>query len=213
MLTHQGQPKAAHGARPANASGMILQADLIRSAAGQRASRSSDRRPLLFDSATARDAEARQQRQVRIHGLKDLRRRYLVVKAKRDAAARTAAAAARAKARAQARAAAAERASRSSRRNPQAMARILLADRGWSGQFGCLDSLWTRESGWNYRAANPSSGAFGIPQALPGGKMASAGPDWRTNPVTQMKWGLDYIAGRYGSPCGAWSHSQSTGWY
>jgi hypothetical protein len=97
--------------------------------------------------------------------------------------------------------------------NPQAAARALLEARGWGGQYSCLNSLWQRESGWNYRAMNPSSGAYGIPQALPGSKMASAGADWRTNPLTQMRWGLDYIAGTYGTPCGAWAHSQATGWY
>jgi hypothetical protein len=130
---------------------------------------------------------------------------------------------AKAKAKAKARAeAAAERrreqarvaASRSARRNPQALARIMAAERGWgSGQFSCLQSLWTRESNWNYQAMNPSSGAYGIPQSLPGSKMASAGPDWRTNPATQIKWGLGYIADRYGTPCGAWGHSESVGWY
>lgn len=85
---------------------------------------------------------------------------------------------------------------------------------GWgASQFDCLDSLWTRESGWNYRATNPSSGAYGIPQSLPGSKMASAGSDWRTNPATQIRWGLGYIRGRYGSPCSAWAHSEETGWY
>lgn len=85
---------------------------------------------------------------------------------------------------------------------------------GWGAdQFGCLDALWTKESGWNYQATNPSSGAYGIPQSLPGSKMASHGADWRTNPATQIAWGLDYIAGRYGTPCGAWDHSQSVGWY
>jgi hypothetical protein len=107
-----------------------------------------------------------------------------------------------------------DRITRSAVRDPQAVARLLLADRGWgAGQFSCLKSLWDRESRWNYRAANPSSGAYGIAQALPGRKMAAAGADWRTNPVTQMKWGLGYIAGRYGTPCGAWWHSQATGWY
>ena len=77
-------------------------------------------------------------------------------------------------------------------------------------QFGCLDSLWTRESQWNPAAHNPSSGAHGIPQSLPGSKMASAGPDWATNPVTQITWGLGYIQDRYGSPCGAWGHSESS---
>ncbi|WP_245679245.1 lytic transglycosylase domain-containing protein [Actinomadura hibisca] len=84
---------------------------------------------------------------------------------------------------------------------------------GGSGQFACLVKLWNKESGWRVNAANPSSGAYGIPQALPGSKMASAGSDWRTNARTQIKWGLGYIKGRYGTPCGAWSHSQSVGWY
>jgi hypothetical protein len=80
-------------------------------------------------------------------------------------------------------------------------------------QFPCLDKLWKKESGWNYRATNRGSGAYGIPQALPGKKMASAGDDWKTNPATQIKWGLGYIKGRYDSPCGAWSHSESVGSY
>lgn len=96
----------------------------------------------------------------------------------------------------------------------QDIARAMMADYGWDdGQFRCLHTLWQRESGWNYRAANPSSGAYGIPQALPGGKMASAGADWRTNPATQIKWGLGYIQGRYGSPCGALNHSYANNWY
>ncbi|BAW94010.1 hypothetical protein CHIBA101_2182 [Actinomyces sp. Chiba101] len=96
----------------------------------------------------------------------------------------------------------------------QATARSMMGAYGWGdSEFSCLVSLWNRESGWNYQAQNPSSGAYGIPQALPGGKMASAGSDWQTNPATQIKWGLGYIQGRYGSPCAAWSHSESTGWY
>ncbi len=90
----------------------------------------------------------------------------------------------------------------------------MLANYGWGAdQWPCLDALWQRESGWNAAAANRSSGAYGIPQALPGSKMASAGADWKTNPATQIAWGLGYISGRYGSPCGAWNHSQSRGWY
>ncbi|WP_300406648.1 lytic transglycosylase domain-containing protein [Nocardioides sp.] len=98
--------------------------------------------------------------------------------------------------------------------DPRDIARVLLAEFGFSSdQFGCLDSLYVRESNWNPRADNPSSSAYGIPQALPGSKMASAGADWATNPVTQIRWGLGYIRDRYGSPCGAWGHSQSRGWY
>jgi hypothetical protein len=90
----------------------------------------------------------------------------------------------------------------------------MVADRGWgSGQFECLDRLWQKESNWRTTAANQSSGAYGIPQALPGRKMSSAGSDWRTNPATQIEWGLGYIADRYGTPCSAWSHSQSNNWY
>jgi hypothetical protein len=94
----------------------------------------------------------------------------------------------------------------------RAIARSQLAARGWSDQFGCLDRLWQKESGWRVSASNPS-GAYGIPQALPGSKMASEGSDWRTNPATQIRWGLGYIGSRYGGPCAAWSHSQSHGWY
>lgn len=96
----------------------------------------------------------------------------------------------------------------------KAIARAMLADRGWGeDQFRCLDNLWTRESHWNYQARNASSGAYGIPQSLPGSKMGSVAADWQTNPSTQITWGLGYIAGRYGNPCGAWAHSQATGWY
>lgn len=98
--------------------------------------------------------------------------------------------------------------------DPQSIAAALLASYGWSGsEFGCLVSLWNKESGWNPNAENASSGAYGIPQALPGSKMASAGADWQTNPETQIRWGLGYIQDRYGSPCGAWGHSESYGWY
>ena len=74
-------------------------------------------------------------------------------------------------------------------------------------------NLWNRESHWNYKSHNKSSGAHGIPQALPGSKMAKVGTDWMTNPVTQIRWGLGYIKGRYGTPCGAWSHFRSHNWY
>lgn len=82
-----------------------------------------------------------------------------------------------------------------------------------SAQYQCLSSVVTRESGWNPRATNPSSGAYGLFQALPASKMASAGSDWRTNPLTQMRWGLSYMESRYGSPCGAWNFWQKNGWY
>ena len=97
--------------------------------------------------------------------------------------------------------------------SPQQIAEAMLGSFGWSsGQFACLDPLWARESGWRVTAENPS-GAYGIPQALPGSKMASAGPDWQTSAATQIEWGLGYIKGIYGSPCAAWDHEQATGWY
>jgi hypothetical protein len=98
-------------------------------------------------------------------------------------------------------------------KDPQTAARQQLEKRGWDDQFSCLDSLWSGESNWNPRAENPSSGAYGIPQALPAAKMASAGSDWRTNPVTQIRWGLGYIESTYGSPCAAESFKQGHGWY
>ncbi|WP_327590690.1 transglycosylase SLT domain-containing protein [Nonomuraea sp. NBC_00507] len=89
-----------------------------------------------------------------------------------------------------------------------------VVQRSWNLQeFRCLDNLWTRESNWNHRARNSSSGAYGIPQALPAGKMSGAGRDWRSNPETQIRWGLTYIKGRYGRPCGAWGHFRSHNWY
>jgi hypothetical protein len=126
----------------------------------------------------------------------------------------------KAEARAAAARAARERAGRSATRttfsgDARGIARQIAAQQyGWGdGEFACLNSLWAKESGWNYRATNPSSGAYGIPQALPGSKMGAYGSDWRTNPATQIKWGLNYIDGRYGSPCSAWSTAQSKGWY
>ena len=89
----------------------------------------------------------------------------------------------------------------------------MLASFGFAtSQWGCLDNLWNQESGWRYNAEN-ASGAYGIPQALPGSKMASAGADWLTNPTTQIKWGLGYIKSIYATPCGAWGHEEADGWY
>ena len=80
-------------------------------------------------------------------------------------------------------------------------------------QFPYLNWLWDRESSWNVHAENPYSGAYGIPQALPGAKMATAGPDWRTSARTQIRWGLRYIRSTYGSPLRAWEHEVTYGWY
>jgi hypothetical protein len=97
----------------------------------------------------------------------------------------------------------------------RATARALAASRyGWGeGEFSCLNQLWNRESGWSVSAFNAGSGATGIPQSLPGSKMASAGSDWATNAATQISWGLDYIKGSYGTPCAAWGHSEAMNWY
>ncbi|MFD8545230.1 transglycosylase SLT domain-containing protein [Streptomyces sp. NPDC059649] len=91
----------------------------------------------------------------------------------------------------------------------QAIARQMMA----GDQFQCFSNIVDHESGWNYKATNASSGAYGLVQALPGSKMSSAGSDWQTNPATQIKWGLNYMNDRYGSPCGAWSFWQANSWY
>jgi hypothetical protein len=98
--------------------------------------------------------------------------------------------------------------------DPRTVAKALLPQFGFGeDQFSCLDSIYSQESGWNVHADNPSSSAYGIPQALPGSKMSSAGPDWENDAATQIRWGLGYIKGRYGSPCSAWGFKQSNGWY
>ena len=114
-----------------------------------------------------------------------------------------------------------DKASRSKRANSlaakanQAFAKSYMESKySWGeNQHSCLVNLWNRESGWRHTADNPTSSAYGIPQALPGSKMASAGADWRTNPETQIKWGLKYIKHRYETPCGAWSAFKKKGWY
>ena len=98
----------------------------------------------------------------------------------------------------------------------QGIAQKMVAARGWSdSDFSCLVTMWDHESGWRVNATNPYTGAYGIPQALPGSKMATVGADWQTNPATQITWGLNYIQGRYGTPCNAWAfwNSHSPGWY
>jgi hypothetical protein len=180
------------------------------SLAAQAEARAAEARAQAVKSA-ARSAERRAERAAAAAAAA---KRAAVAEQARREAARKAAARAAAKA-AAAKAAKARSAANAPVRSgdPRSIARQLLAARGWSGQFGCLDKLFQRESGWNPRAMNPSSGAYGIPQSLPASKMASAGSDWRTNPATQIRWGLSYIAERYGTPCGAWAHSQSHGWY
>ncbi|MDW6060239.1 transglycosylase SLT domain-containing protein [Streptomyces sp. FXJ1.4098] len=168
--------------------------------------------------STAADAEAKKsaEESARKQAAKD-------AKAKKLAAEKAAAEAKLAKERAAAKKKLEEAASRSATRDAssfpqqasytvaevQAMARqIVPAD-----QFQCFSNIVNHESTWNYRAENPSSGAYGLVQALPGSKMASVGADWRTNPATQIKWGLNYMNERYDSPCGAWSFWQANNYY
>ncbi|MCW2885673.1 MAG: hypothetical protein QOE54_3904 [Streptosporangiaceae bacterium] len=139
--------------------------------------------------------------------------RLLAEKAKRDAKA-----AAALKARLQARRDAAKKAAALAKANPttaqnKALGKQMNALKGWSGCWPSLLTMWTHESQWNERADNPGSNAYGIPQALPGSKMASAGPRWQTNSATQISWGLSYIKARYHDPCGAWSFWQAHHWY
>jgi hypothetical protein len=99
--------------------------------------------------------------------------------------------------------------------DPKEIARQILKNKyGYgSGQFDCFNNIIMRESKWDINATNPSSGAYGIPQALPGSKMATIASDWRTNPATQIIWGIEYMKDRYGSPCSAWGFKSSHGWY
>ena len=99
--------------------------------------------------------------------------------------------------------------------SPKEIARQIAANKyGWGdAQFQCYDNIIMRESLWNPLADNPTSSAYGIPQALPGKRMAEFGADWKTNPATQIKWGLNYIKQRYGTPCSGWAFKRAHGWY
>jgi hypothetical protein len=205
-------PAAAHVSEPAPAVAEVeTRAPLV--------SRSFTRRPAVtvdvreyrvaqaIKQAEERAAEAR--RQARIAARKAEARRQARIAAKKAAAEAERIAAQ--KAAEQAAAAAAASTDPGTLRD---MARQAMLDYGFGAdQWTYLDQLVMRESGWNPQAQNASSGAYGLPQALPGSKMASAGADWQTNPVTQIRWMLGYIAERYGNPQNAWAHSQSVGWY
>ena len=174
--------------------------------------------PLLLVPGLASDTTAVTDKvQTRVAQLREQLESAEAKKAAEEAAAQAAAAAAAAAAEAerQAEEAAAALAAANTPEGAKAVARQMAASRyGWGDdQFSCLESLWTKESDWNYQAYNSGSGATGIPQSLPGSKMASAGADWQTNAATQIAWGLGYIAGSYGTPCAAWGHSQATDWY
>jgi hypothetical protein len=179
-----------------------------------RVSVPADREPAATHLARVRTAVQAEQRQEiraarKARKAKEARERQERREAERAAAAAAAEAARQME----------QEASRSAERSYSGDARGIAADMaasryGWAAdQFSCLDSLWGAESGWDPYAQNPSSGAYGIPQALPGSKMAEYGSDWQSNPATQIAWGLAYVDGRYGSPCSAWSTQQSQGWY
>ena len=191
---------------PAAASSVVAVSQ-SRANADVRVNRSTDR---LSQLARAKKLAA-QQAAARKAALKRAATKKANAKQARIAAAKRAAA----------RKAAAKKASRSRIRSiapstgsNRRIGREMAAKRGWTGdEWTCLNNLWTKESGWSTRATNGSGSAGGIPQALPASKMASAGDDWRTNAATQIKWGLGYISGRYGHPCGAWRHFQNHNWY
>jgi hypothetical protein len=166
---------------------------------------------LLVPGLTADVAGATEKVNARVT---ELREHLVAAKEKKAAEEAAAAAAAAAEAQRQAEAAAALAAANTPDGAKATARQMAAAQYGWGDdQFSCLESLWTKESNWNYQAYNSGSGATGIPQSLPGNKMASAGADWQTNATTQIAWGLGYIAGSYGTPCAAWGHSQATDWY
>jgi hypothetical protein len=167
--------------------------------------RAADRGAAAHAAAAARAAARR------VAAVRAAARRAAAVRAAARAAER--AAARRAAQQAAVKQAATEAVTRLPSGTPRQVAGQMLAQYGWAGQFSCLDALWAQESGWNMYAENPSSGAYGIPQALPASKMASAGPDWRSDAATQISWGLGYIRALYGSPCAAWDHEEAAGWY
>ncbi len=174
---------------------------------------------LADDSIAAMPAAWEDQRTVDGRNAADSHGAVLQAEAERKAAERKAKKAAERKAAEKKRREAEQRAARAraaqggSPAQNRALGMAMCADKGWSAsQCDDLGTLWQKESGWNSRAHNPS-GAHGIPQALPGSKMASAGPNWQTNARTQIAWGLGYIQSRYGNPSNALAHSHSHGWY
>ncbi|MEU0160373.1 transglycosylase SLT domain-containing protein [Streptomyces sp. NPDC006261] len=211
-----GTPAADDNNFEAAAADTTLLADIP---AGQQAqvqtaslTQQADAQASAADSAAKKSAEE----SARLQAAKDAKSKKAAAEAKAEAERQAAEKAKKEKEEA-------ERASRSSVRDAssfsaqgsytvaqvQAMARQMVP----ADQFQCFSNIVNHESTWNYRATNPSSGAYGLMQALPGHKMSSAGADWQTNPATQIKWGLSYMDGRYGSPCGAWSFWQANNWY
>ncbi|MEV0178130.1 transglycosylase SLT domain-containing protein [Streptomyces sp. NPDC050625] len=227
---------SVRGFAVASATAVTAVGSVVGVASGSVAQNSNDAEPTAADATLLADIPAGQQAQVQTASLTqqadaqaiqaDASAKKDAEEAARKAAAETAvakkAAAEKAEKEAKARAEAKKAATRSTRDSSsfpvqssytvaqiQAMARQMVA----SGQFQCFSNIVDHESSWNYRAVNASSGAYGLFQALPGSKMSSVGADWQTNPATQIKWGLNYMNSRYGSPCEAWSFWQANHWY
>jgi hypothetical protein len=227
---------SVRGFAVASATAVTAVGSVVGVASGSVAQNNNDAEPTAADATLLADIPAGQQAQVQTASLTqqaDAQAIQADASAKKDAeeAARKAAAetavakkvaAEKAEKEAKARAEAKKAATRSTRDSSsfpvqssytvaqiQAMARQMVA----SGQFQCFSNIVDHESSWNYRAVNASSGAYGLFQALPGSKMSSVGADWQTNPATQIKWGLNYMNSRYGSPCEAWSFWQANHWY
>ena len=181
----------------------------------RRTTRAAQRAQLVASKQAAKRAATlgKQGQSIEAQRAKLKAEKAATAKAKAEAEAKAKAEAAAAKA-AQARALA-NRGYEPGTTDPKEMARQILKNKYGYGdsQFSCFNNIIIRESMWKVNATNPSSGAYGIPQALPGSKMASVGSDWRTNPATQIIWGVEYMKKRYGSPCEAWSFKRSRGWY
>jgi Transglycosylase SLT domain len=211
-------------ADPAAVSAADLAAAAARAELKQAAQRSAERARL---AKTAAKLASRRAKALTRHGKSVAAEEARLKAAKARAAAERARARAEAlkeaaeRARAEAEAAEARRKAMANRgylpgtTDPRDIARQILQNKyGYgAGQFGCFDNIISRESRWNMHATNPSSGAYGLAQALPGSKMASIASDWRTNPATQIIWGVQYMDNRYGSPCEAWGFWQAHNWY
>ena len=214
----------AASADPAAVSAADLAAAAARAELKQAAERSAERARL---AKTAAKLASRRVKALTRHGKSVAAEEARLKAAKARAAAERARARAEAlkeaaeRARAEAEAAEARRKAMANRgylpgtTDPRDIARQILQNKyGYgAGQFACFDNIISRESRWNVHATNPSSGAYGLAQALPGSKMASIASDWRTNPATQIIWGVQYMDNRYGSPCEAWSFWQAHSWY
>jgi hypothetical protein len=196
QVAADAQQQAAEASAEAAAAKKAAQADQARQEAADK--KAADKKAAAAKTAAKEAADK-----------KAAEKRAAAEAAKKRAAQEAAAAKA-----AEEEAAAKARASRNDPAAAKAYAEGALASFGWgAGQLGCLETLWHKESGWSLSATNSSSGAYGIPQALPGHKMAAAGADWQTNFQTQVDWGLGYIESRYGSPCSALDFHLANNWY